>query len=56
MSGTLLQNIAFGIDQKDVDKKKLIECMHIACVDEFFGNLSDGLDTDLGSDGVRVSM
>ena len=56
ISGTLQDNIAFGVKHEQVDSDQIHECMRIACVDDFFSDLSDGLQTNLGNDGVNISM
>jgi len=50
---TLRYNLTIG--NRDVSLKKLDEVVRIARVDEFFDDLPDGYDTQLGDDGVRLS-
>jgi subfamily B ATP-binding cassette protein MsbA len=50
---TLRYNLTIG--NRDVSRNELDEVVRIARVDEFFDDLPDGYDTQLGDDGVRLS-
>ena len=50
---TLRYNLTIG--NRDVSQKALDRVTRIARVDEFFDELPDGYDTQLGDDGVRLS-
>jgi subfamily B ATP-binding cassette protein MsbA len=50
---TLRYNLTIG--NRDVSRDELDEVVRIARVDEFFDDLPDGYDTQLGDDGVRLS-
>jgi subfamily B ATP-binding cassette protein MsbA len=50
---TLRYNLTIG--NRDVSQKELDRVTRIARVDEFFDELPDGYDTQLGDDGVRLS-
>jgi len=50
---TLRYNLTIG--NRDVSRDELDEVVRIAQIDEFFGDLPDGYDTQLGDDGVRLS-
>ena len=50
---TLRYNLTIG--NRDVSQDELDEVVRIARVNEFFGALPDGYDTQLGDDGVRLS-
>jgi len=50
---TLRYNLTIG--NRDVSQNKLDEVVRIARVDEFFDDLPEGYDTQLGDDGVRLS-
>jgi subfamily B ATP-binding cassette protein MsbA len=50
---TLRYNLTIG--NRDVSRDELDEVVRIARIDEFFGDLPDGYDTQLGDDGVRLS-
>lgn len=50
---TLRYNLTIG--NRDVSRGKLDEMVRIARVDEFFDDLPNGYETQLGDDGVRLS-
>ena len=50
---TLRYNLTIG--NRDVSQEQLNRVVDIACVDEFFDDLPDGYETQLGDDGVRLS-
>lgn len=50
---TLRYNLTIG--NRDATDTEIERVSHIARVDEFFGELPDGYDTQLGDDGVRLS-
>jgi ATP-binding cassette, subfamily B, bacterial PglK len=52
---TLRRNIAFGIDDDEVDLERLKEAISIAQLTEFVSTLRDGINTIVGEDGVRLS-
>lgn len=51
--GTLRDNIVFG--RPDVSEAALLRATELARAEEFIGALPDGLDTTVGSRGVRLS-
>ena len=50
--GTLKENLVFD---KEIDDKKIIDVLKLVCLDEFYGKLKDGLYTELGEKGIRMS-
>ncbi len=52
---SIRENIAFGIDAKDVSEERLWEVLKEAQLDEFIRSLPEGLDTKIGDRGVRLS-
>lgn len=53
---TIAANIAFGVDKKELDQKKIIQVAKIACLDEFVeNNLPKKYQTIIGERGVRLS-
>jgi len=54
-SGTLEDNICFGVDIKDRDQKRIKEAARIAYADEFIGSLPEGYQTIVGERGVKLS-
>jgi ATP-binding cassette, subfamily B, bacterial PglK len=52
---TIRQNVAFGIEPKDQDEKKVWQALRLAQLEEFVSGLPDGLETEIGERGVRLS-
>ena len=52
---TLRANIAFGIDDKDIDQKKLSYAIDASQLASFIDTLPDKLDTIVGERGIRLS-
>ena len=52
---TIRNNVAFGIEEEDIDEQKVWEALEEAQLKEFVENLPDGLDTEVGERGVRLS-
>ena len=48
-------NVAFGIDDDDIDEDKLWDCLEMAQLVEFVSELPYGAFTRIGEDGMRLS-
>jgi len=55
MDDTIRRNIAFGIEDVDIDENQVKEVLRLAKLDDFILGLSDGLSTVLGEHGTRLS-
>ena len=55
MDDTISRNIAFGIDDKDIDEDRVKEVLRLAKLSDFVLGLPDGLTTVLGEHGTRLS-
>ncbi len=55
IDGSIRNNIAFGIDEKDIDDEKIYMALKKAQLKEFVETLPKGLDTMIGERGVRLS-
>ena len=53
--GTLLENIAFGIDRADIDLDTANRVVDIANLRTFVDSLPEGLNTRIGEQGARIS-
>jgi ATP-binding cassette, subfamily B, bacterial PglK len=51
----LKNNVALGVDEKDIDVKLLNDSLERASLSELINQLPDGIDTVLGERGVRLS-
>ena len=50
--GTLRENLIFD---KKIKDDEIIKVLKLVCLDKFYEKLEDGLDTELGEKGVRMS-
>ena len=48
-------NVAFGIDDDDIEEDKLWDCLEMAQLAEFVSELPYGVFTRIGEDGMRLS-
>jgi ATP-binding cassette, subfamily B, bacterial PglK len=55
LDDTLRTNIAFGVDEGEIDDERLSVAITAARLDRVLKELPDGLDTVLGEHGVRLS-
>lgn len=55
MDCSIRDNIAFGVDEKDIDDQALANAIHAASLDEFIASLPAGMDTIVGERGTRLS-
>jgi ATP-binding cassette, subfamily B, bacterial PglK len=55
IDGSLLSNIAFGIDKKDIDHQLLKESIDLAEIETFISQLPNGLETNVGEFGSKLS-
>lgn len=53
--GTLAENVAFGVDQKLLDRQRVIQCCSMASMDDFMDDLPDHIDSHIGERGVKLS-
>ncbi len=52
---SIRRNVAFGIDDADIDEDKVWAALEEAQLSEFVRSLPEGLDTEVGERGVRLS-
>ena len=52
---TLRRNIAFGLQSEKIDDDAVLRAVRAAQLEEFIGQLPEGLDTIAGERGVRIS-
>jgi len=53
--GTISENIAFEIDEKNINKYRVLESCQMAAMNDFLNDLPSGIDTYIGERGVRLS-
>jgi ATP-binding cassette subfamily B protein len=54
-SGSVRENILYGIEHSNIAEEKLTKIVHMAKLDEFIAQLPDGLDTLIGEHGDKLS-
>ncbi|MFA7566568.1 MAG: ABC transporter ATP-binding protein [Alkalispirochaeta sp.] len=52
---SITRNIAFGVDEADIDHERVRLVSRLANLDQFIDTLQDGYETQLGERGVRLS-
>ena len=52
---TIRNNVAFGVDEKEIDEQAVINALQQAQLYDFADSLPEGLDTYVGDRGVRLS-
>lgn len=55
LDADILSNVAFGLEEDEIDNSKVCEALKIAQLDLFVKQLPDGLNTFVGENGVRIS-
>lgn len=55
VEGTLLENIAMGVDGVEIDRERVGEAVRLASLDGFIKTLPHGLDTPIGEGGCLLS-
>lgn len=52
---TIYKNIAFGLEEEEINKERVLEVIKIASLKEFVESLPNGINTIIGERGVRLS-
>lgn len=55
MDDTLMRNVAFGLNDEEIDEGRVVEVLQMARLENFLENNTDGLQMMLGERGVRIS-
>ena len=55
LDGTIRDNIAFGIEEKDISEGRVWEALKESALDEYVRSLPNQLDTEIGERGVKLS-
>ena len=50
--GTLRENLVFD---KEINDDEILKVLNLVCLDKFYEKLENGLDTELGEKGIRMS-
>lgn len=52
---TIRVNVAFGVDEDDIDDERVWECLHRAQIDDYVMKMKHGIYTTVGDRGLRIS-
>jgi len=52
---SIKKNVAFGIEERNIDKNKVIKALEFAQLKDFVQNLEKGIETIVGNQGVMIS-
>lgn len=55
LDDTIKANVAFGIEESEIEIQEVWRALKEACLDEFVKSLPNGLDTTIGEGGIRLS-
>ena len=55
MNNDIRSNVAYGVDDENVDVNRVWNSLKVAQLDNFVKNLPNGLETKVGENGVRLS-
>lgn len=55
LDDTIRENIAFGMDEDQIDERLVLKCLKIAQLENFIKKLPHGLDTIIGERGSKIS-
>lgn len=55
LDGSLLENIAFGVEEKDIDKGLVNKVLEVVQLKQFIETLPEGINTQTGDRGVKLS-
>lgn len=55
MDDTIKANIAFGVDEANIDQTRIQKALKEAQLDEFITQLPEGIHTEIGDRGVKLS-
>ena len=54
-ASSIKTNIAYGLKEKDIDEEKVIKACKMANIYNFISSLPEGLDTEVGENGIKLS-
>ena len=55
MDSSILNNIAFGVSNENIDMEKVLSAVKLSQLDTFVDSLENGIYTVIGEDGARIS-
>lgn len=55
LDSTIAENIAFGVKYSEIDWEKVNKAVELSCLNELVDSFSEGLDSQLGENGIQIS-
>lgn len=55
LDDTIKKNIAFGINENEIDNKRVIQVIKLAELDDFVNNQPNGIESNVGERGAKLS-
>jgi HlyD family secretion protein len=55
LDGSIAANVAFGVEQKNMDTGRIQHALKVAQLEPFINSLPEGINTKVGERGVRIS-
>ena len=55
INDSIKKNITFNLSEEKIDTEKLNKAIHYSELKKFIDNLSEGLDTSVGENGINIS-
>lgn len=55
LDDTIRRNVAFGIDEQDIDDERIWNSIQTSCIYDFVAGLPEKLDTVIGERGAKIS-
>jgi len=55
LDATIAENIAFGVHYEEIDWGKVDKAVELSCLTELVDNFSEGLNSQLGENGIQIS-
>ena len=55
ISETILYNLTLGLEEEEIDKKRLNRALKLSMLDQVIKQLPEGLDTQVGMKGTKIS-
>jgi len=55
VDGSILENVAFGLESKEIDLERVNEVINFARLTSWVGSLPDGINSIVGEQGVQIS-
>ena len=52
---SFIENIAFGVPKEEIDHERVVHAAQQACIFDFIASTSEGFNTFVGENGVRMS-